>query len=318
MKKLVVLDSFTINPNDNVWKKFSEFVDEIKIYHRTNDDEVLERIKDSNYVLTCKVPLHSEVVEKCESLEYVGSMATGFNHISINACKNKNVIVTNAPNYSTNAVSELVFAFIFEAMRKVSQHNAMVQNGDWINSKDFCFYDDKVSELANKTIGIFGFGNIGKKVCKIAQAFDMKILVHTKTKRENTHNIKFVSRDELFKNSDIISLHCPLNDETREIINKNSISQMKDGVIIVNTGRGLLINEQDLKEALLTKKVAYALLDVLSSEPMKQTNPLFNIKNCIITPHYGWCPIETREKLFEIIIENLKQYVNGNPINIVG
>lgn len=317
MKKLVVLDSFTVNSNDKVWDKFYDFASEVKVYHKTLEDEVYNRICDADFVLTCKTPINREVIEKCDKLKYIGSMATGFNHICVDACTNKNITVTNAPNYSTNAVSELVFAFIFHALRKVSKHNERVQNGEWINSEHFCFYDKDVCELANKTIGVLGYGNIGKRVCEIASAFGMNVLVSTRTKREDSENIKFVCKDELFEKSDIISLHCPLNDETKEIINKASISKMKEGVIIVNTGRGALINEGDLKEGLLNNKVGYALLDVVSEEPMKKDNPLLNVKNCIITPHYGWCPIETRERLMKIIIKNLEEYIKGNKLNVV-
>ena len=317
MKKLVVLDAFSVNSGDFSWDDFSKFVDEIKIYDRTNKDEVFDRIKDASYILACKSLITRDIIEKCNNLEYIGSMATGFNHIDVEFCNQKNIVVTNVPDYSTNAVSELVFALIFEACRKVSEHNDRVQKGEWINSKDFCFYNDAVFEIANKTIGILGYGNIGKKVSKIAQAFDMKVLVHTRTKREDTENVKFVSKEELFKNSDIITLHCPLNDETKEIINKDSISKMKDGVIIVNTGRGPLINEIDLRDALNSKKVGYALLDVVSVEPMKKDNPLLNVENCIITPHYGWCPFETRKRLFDILMKNLENFVKGNPINVI-
>lgn len=317
MKKLVVLDGFSVNSDNSFWNKFSEFVDDVKIYKRTSKDEIIERIRDANYILACKTPLSGDILKNCNNLEYIGSMATGFNHIDIDFCKNKNIVVTNVPNYSTNAVSELVFAFLFEACRKVSEHNRRVQAGEWINSKDFCFYNNEVCEISNKTIGIIGYGDIGKKVCKIAEAFGMKILVYTRTKREDTENIKFVSKEELFKNSDIISLHCPLNDDTKEIINKNSISQMKDGVMIVNTGRGPLINEPDLKEGLLSKKISYALLDVLCVEPMTEDNPLLNIENCIITPHYGWCPVETRERLSNIFYENLKKFINGDSQNLI-
>ncbi len=317
MKKLVVLDYFTVSSGNFNWNILNDFVDKIELYERTESEEILERIKDANYVLTCKTKITKDVIEKCENLEYIGSMATGYNHIDYEFCKQKNIVVTNSPDYSTNAVSELVFAFLFEIFRKVGEHNKMVQRGNWINSKDFCFYDTGVCEIANKTIGIFGYGNIGKKVAKIAEAFDMKVLVCTRTHYKDTENIKFVSKSELLKNSDIISLHCPLTDDTKEIINKNTISEMKDGVVIVNSSRGQLINEVDLRDALISGKVGYALLDVVSVEPMVDKNILLGLKNCIITPHYGWCPYETRMRLIDIFIENLKSFINGNPINIV-
>lgn len=317
MKKIVVLDGFSINSGDFSWEALSKIFDSVEIYDRTEKNEIIDRVKGANYILTCKTPISKNTIEQCKNLEYIGSMATGFNHIDVDFCKQKNISVTNAPDYSTNAVSELTIAFLFEAFRKVSEHNTRVQNGEWINSKDFCFYSKDVWEIANKTIGIFGYGNIGKKVSKIAQALDMKVLVHTRTKREDTENIKFVSKEELFKNSDVISLHCPLNENTKEIINKETLSMMKDGVIIINTGRGGLINELDLRDALKNGKVKYALLDVISSEPMKKDHPLFNLENCVITPHYGWCPLETRERLFNLILKNVESFAQGNPINLV-
>lgn len=317
MKKLVVLDDFSVSSGNFDWNIVSDLVDKIEVYERTNEEDVLERIKDASYVLACKTKITKEIIEKCNNLEYIGSMATGYNHIDYDFCREKNIVVTNCPDYSTNAVSELVFAFIFEIFRKVGKHNKMVQDGGWINSKDFCFYDSDVSELANKTIGILGYGNIGKKVAKIASAFDMKVLVYTRSNYPDTENIKFVSKNELFKNSDIISLHCPLTNDTREIINKESIGEMKDGVVLINTGRGPLINENDLKDALISKKVSYALLDVVSVEPMLKENVLLNIENCIITPHYGWCPYETRMRLINMFIENLREFIKGNKLNIV-
>ncbi len=317
MKKIVILDGFSVNPGDFSWGALSEFSKEVKVHYRTNEDEIMDRVKDAECVLTCKTPMRKDIIQECENLKYIGSMATGFNQIDVDFCKERNIIVTNVPNYSTNAVSELVFAFLFEAFRKVSEHNKRVQDREWINSSDFCFYNKDVCEVANKTMGIIGYGNIGKKVSKIAQALDMKVLIHTRTKGQDQKGIKFVSKEELFASSDVISLHCPLNDETREIINEDSISIMKNGVTIINTGRGGLINEFALSDALKFKKVKYALLDVISSEPMKEYNPLLNIENCIITPHYGWCPFETRKKLFDLIIKNVESFVQGNPINVV-
>ena len=317
MKKLVVLDNFTVDSGNFNWNSLNNFIEKIDLYDRTLNEEILERVKDANYILTCKTKITKDIIEKCENLEYIGSMATGYNHIDYDYCKQKNIVVTNAPNYSTNAVSELVFAFLFEIFRKVGKHNKRVQNGEWINSKDFCFYDKGVCELANKTIGIFGYGNIGKKVAQIAAAFDMRVLVYTRSQHKDTENIKFVSKNELLKNSDIISLHCPLTYDTKEIINQNTINEMKHEVIIVNTSRGQLINEVDLKNALISGKVGFALLDVVSVEPMIDKNILLGLKNCIITPHYGWCPHETRMRLIDIFIENLKSFIKGSPINVV-
>ncbi|EGX28508.1 glycerate dehydrogenase [Candidatus Arthromitus sp. SFB-mouse-NYU] len=315
MKKVVVLDAHSVNPGEFDWNIFLDCVDEVERYDRTSEDEIFERIKDATYVFTCKVPLRSELLEKCSNLKYIGSMATGVNHIDVEFCSRNNIVVTNVPNYSTNAVSELVFAYMFEYFRKVSLHNRRVHSGEWVKSKDFCFYDRRVSEIAGKTLGIFGYGNIGRKVSEIAIVFGMKVLVHTTTKREDTDNIKFVSKEELFKNSDIISLHCPLTNDTRHIINKETLSIMKDGVIIINTARGQLISEQDLKDSLQSGKVGIAFLDVVEVEPMFESNVLLGVQNCVITPHYGWCPFEARERLFNQLKINLQEFLNGNIIN---
>lgn len=317
MRKIVVLDSFCVNPGDFDWDIFLNSVDKIDKYDRTSKDQILDRIKDATYVLTCKVPLRESVLRECKNIEYIGSMATGFNHIDVDYCNKNNIIVTNVPDYSTNAVSEQVFAYLFHLYKKVDIHNTRVQNGEWTRSHDFCFYDSGVSELAGKTLGIFGYGNIGKKVAKIAEALDMKIIVYTRTKRENTGNIRFVSKEELFGESDIISLHCPLTEDTKYIINKDTISMMKDGVVLVNTARGQLVKEVDLRDALLSKKVGYALLDVVEVEPMLQDNVLRGISNCVITPHYAWSPYETRERLLYGVRDNLSNYLNGNPTNVI-
>ncbi|BAK81450.1 D-2-hydroxyacid dehydrogenase [Candidatus Arthromitus sp. SFB-rat-Yit] len=316
MDKVVVLDAYTINPGEFNWGVFLDYADRVEVHDRTQEDEVFERVKDATYVLTCKVPLRGEVLDRCKKLEYIGSMATGVDHIDIDFCSKNNITVTNVPDYSTNAVSELVFAYIFEYFRKVSLHNRRVHSGEWVKSKDFCFYDRRVSEIAGKTLGIFGYGNIGKKVSEIAVAFGMKVLVHTTTKREDTDNIKFVSKEELFKNSDILSLHCPLTNDTKHIINKETLSIMKDGVIIINTARGKLIDEQALKESLQNGKVGIAFLDVIEVEPMLESNVLLGVQNCVITPHYGWCPLETRERLFNQLRINLQEFsIHGNVIN---
>lgn len=317
MKKLVVLDTFSVNSGEFKWDNIINLVDKTEIYDVTKKEEVVDRIKDATYVFACKTPITREVIEKCKNVKFISSMATGFNHIDVDACEENNIVVTNVPDYSTNAVSELVFAYIFEAYRKVQEHNNRVQKGEWINSKDFCFYDKSVSEIYGKTLGIIGYGNIGKRVSEIASVLGMNVLVYTRSKRENKGNIKFVSKEEIFQNSDLISLHCPLNNDTRELINKDTIAQMKTGVIIINTARGPLINEEDLKEALKSKKVSKAFLDVVSKEPMDEKNVLLNVENCIITPHYGWCPQETRRRLFGVLEENLKSFIDGNPINVV-
>ena len=318
--KIVVLDGYTINPGDLKWdgiKKFGELI----VHDRTgfSADNVIKTIGDADIVFTNKTPLPKAVLEKSPSVKYIGVLATGYNVVDTIAAKDLGIIVTNIPTYGTSAVAQFTFALLLELCNHAGHHSEAVKNGDWTKSADFCFWNYPLIELAGKNIGLIGFGRIGQAVAAIAQALGLKVLAFDSYQNPAlvSNTLRYVSLDELLEKSDIISLHCPLSDNTKGIINKNSISKMKDGVMIINTSRGPLVEEQDLCDALNSGKVAGAAVDVVSAEPIAANNPLLKAKNCIITPHIAWAPIESRTRLMKIAVENLAAYAAGKPVNIV-
>ncbi len=318
--KIVVLDGFTLNPGDLSWDGLKCFGD-LTLYDRTDhsSEKIIQNIDGAEIVFTNKTPLTREVLKAVPSVKYIGVLATGYNVVDTGAARDLGMIVTNVPAYSTDSVAQLTFALLLEICHHVGSHNEAVYRGDWSNSKDFCFWNYPLIELSGKTMGIIGFGRIGQAVAKIAQTFGLKVLAtdnNYKPALEN-ENCKYASLESLFDESDIISLHCPLTDSNREMINSNSILKMKDGVIIINTSRGPLINEADLSKALNSGKVSGAAVDVVSFEPIKQDNPLLKAKNCIITPHIAWAPKEARIRLMDIAVENLRAFLAGKPRNIV-
>lgn len=316
--KIVVLDGYTLNPGDISWDEFKK-LGEVEIYDRTPKDKILERIGNSEIAITNKTPLGRDVFVKLPNLKYIGVLATGYNVVDVDAAKEFGITVTNVPDYGTMAVAQFTFALLLELCNHVWEHNAAVKNGEWTKCADFCFYKYPLIELAGKTLGIIGFGRIGKSVSDIAVAMGMNVLAYSRNRNKviKNENIRYAQLEELLAESDVISLHCPLTESTRGMINENTIGKMKDGVIIINTARGPLIEEEDLAEALNNGKVAGAAVDVVSAEPIKENNPLLRAKNCIITPHIAWAPKETRERLMKIAAENLKSYLSGNPINVV-
>lgn len=317
--KLVILDSFATTGGNISLDGFSEFCESITVHERTKPEQTIERIGDAEMVVANKTVLDKAVLDACPNIKYIGLFSTGYNVVDIDVAKARGIVVTNVPSYSTSGVSQLTFAFMLSFFSMVDAHNTRVQNGEWVNSVDFCFYDSRIRELAGKTLGIIGFGNIGKKVAQIAAAFDMKVLVYSRTRYSEyeNENLAFVSLDELYAKSDVISLHCPLFKETERLINKNSIAKMKSEVIIINTSRGAIIDEQDLADALNSGRVAGAAVDVVSFEPIKAENPLLGAKNCIITPHIAWAGNETRERLISIAVDNARAFIKGNPQNNV-
>ncbi|WP_370478547.1 D-2-hydroxyacid dehydrogenase [Tamlana flava] len=318
--KIVVLDGYTLNPGDLNWEGIKQYGD-LTVFDRTayNDSDIINNIGDAEIVFTNKTPINSSILKKTPNLKYIGVLATGFNVVDIEFAKKNNITVTNVPNYSSTAVAQFTLALLLEMCHHVGAHNSAVKIGEWINSKDFSFWNYPLIELSGKTLGIIGFGKIGKATAKIAQAFGLKIKVYNRTVFTEFENetLKFVSLEELLKSSDIISLHCPLTKETEGLINSRSITKMKDGAMIINTSRGPLINETDLAKALNEGKLSGAAIDVISKEPMKKDNPLLNAKNCIITPHIAWAPKEARMRLMQTTVENLEAFLSGKPKNVV-
>ncbi len=316
--KIVVLDSQMLNRNDPSWKEI-EKCGELVIYDTTPKEKVVERIFDATAIYTNKTVITREIVEKCPNLKWIGVFGTGYNVVDAVACKENGVLVANVPEYSTNAVAQHTFALLLSLTCRVQNLSDNVHKGNWVGATINAFQQNELTEVFGKTFGIIGFGNIGKAVSKIANAFGMNILVYSRTKYPEfeSENLKFVDFDTLLKESDIISLHCPLNENTSGIINKDAISKMKDGVILINTARGGILNETDVAQALKSGKIFALGADVVSFEPISNDNALLGIENAIITPHVAWAPTETRERLMKVSAENLINFLSGNPTNIV-
>ena len=318
--KIVILDGYTENPGDLSWDGFAQ-LGELTVYDRTAPDkldEIISRIADAEIVITNKTPIGQEVLKACPSIRYIGVLATGYNVVDVNAAKEKGIPVCNIPTYGTTAVAQFVIALLLEICHHIPHHANAVQAGRWSACPDFCFWDYPLIELAGKTMGCIGFGRIGQNTAVIAKALGMKILAFDEYSNDAGRALAdYVSLDELFAQSDVISLHCPLFPSTQGIINKESIAKMKDGVIILNTSRGPLIVEEDLKAALDSGKVYAAGLDVVAVEPIKADNVLLSCPNCIITPHIAWAPKESRARLMDIAVNNLQSFLLGKTINQV-
>ncbi len=316
--KIVVLDGYVLNPGDLSWADF-EHLGDLEIYPRTPVEQISERIKDADIILTNKTPLTKETLQQTKALKYIGVLATGYNVVDIKAAKEQGIVVTNIPAYGTATVAQMATALLLEMCHHVGAHSKAVQEGQWTNSIDWCFWNTPLIELSGKTLGIIGFGSIGQRFAKIAKALGMTILAYSGQGKEGrtSQDADYVSFEELLKQSDVISLHCPLFDSTKGIINAENIQKMKDGVMIINTARGPLIVEEDLADALNSGKVAGAALDVLFQEPPSMDNPLMKAKNCIITPHIAWASQEARQRLMSIAIKNLEGFLQGKPHNIV-
>lgn len=314
---IVVLDGYGLNPGDLSWERLHKIGD-AKIYDRTAKEDIIERIGDAEIVLTNKTPINAEIMDKTK-IKYIGVLATGYNVVDVEAAKERGIIVTNVPAYSTASVAQMVFAHALEICNHVAHHDRTVKEGKWEKCPDFCYWERHLIELDGKVMGIIGYGRIGQAVAKVAQAFGMKVIAYSPRKRKEleNENMRYVELDELFSQSDIISLHAPLFESTRNIINKESISKMKKSVIIINTSRGPLVNEQDLADALNSGRIYAAGVDVVSEEPIKANNPLLKAKNIFITPHIAWAPKEARVRLMNIAMENIEAYLAGRPINVV-
>lgn len=316
--RIIVLDGYTENPGDLSWRGLEQF-GAVTVYDRTPNELILERIGDADVVYTNKTPLSREVIEAAPNLRFIGVLATGYNVVDVVAAREKRIPVSNIPAYGTDAVAQFAIALLLEICHHVGHHSQAVKEGRWSSNPDFCFWDYPLIELANKTMGIIGFGRIGQATARIAAALNMKVLAYDKFRDPNleTEHIRYAELEELYQHSDVISLHVPLFPETEGMINRKSIESMKDGVIIINNSRGQLIVEQDLADALNSGKVYAAGLDVVSSEPIALDNPLLRAKNCIITPHISWASKESRQRLMDLAVDNLAQFIKGTPINVV-
>lgn len=312
---IVILDGYTLNPGDLSWEGLAAF-GELTVYERTEPDQILSRIGSADIVITNKTPLDAETIAKAPNLKYIGVLATGYNVVNIDAARKRGVVVTNIPTYGTDAVAQFAFALLLEIAHHVQKHSDAVKEGRWTIHPDFCFWDYPLIELAGKTMGIIGYGRIGQATARIAKAFGMHVIAYDVSQQSEDSDV-YVDLDTLLGTSDVISLHCPLFESTKGIINKASIARMKDGVIILNNSRGPLIVEQDLADALNSGKVYAAGLDVVSEEPIKADNPLLTAKNCLITPHISWAPKESRQRLMDIAVHNLKAFVEGKPQHVV-
>lgn len=317
--KIVNLDGYTTNPGDLSWEGIKRFGD-YTVYDRTPADKVIERAKGANILIINKTVVTREILDALSpELEYIGLQSTGYNVVDCDYARKLGITVCNIPAYSTKAVAQLVFAFILLVTNEVALHSNAVKNGEWCTCPDFCFWKTPLTELDSKIIGIIGFGSIGRRVAKLAEAFDMKVLAYAPRPKDKGElkTVEFVDLDTLLINSDIITCHCPLTEETKGMINEENISKMKKNAIFINTSRGPVVDEKALADALNSEKIKAACLDVLETEPALESNPLLKAKNCYITPHIAWAAHETRARLLKILEENIEAYLSGKPQNVV-
>ena len=315
--KIIVLDGYGLNPGDLNWDGF-EALGELTVYDRTLPSELMERAAGAEVLITNKTLITAENMADLPELKYIGVLATGYNVVDIDAAKACGIVVTNIPAYSTASVAQMVFAHILNITQRVGYYADENKQGRWTKNADFCYWDTQLVELQGKKMGIVGLGNIGQATARIAQAFGMEVCVYSsKPQFVLPSGIKKMDLEELFSECDVVSLHCPLTPDTKEMVNADRLSKMKSNAILINTGRGPLINEQDLADALNEGRIAAAGLDVLSVEPSVEGNPLLTARNCFITPHIAWATLEARTRLMEIAVQNLKSYLNGQIINNV-
>ncbi len=315
--KIVILDGHAANPGDLSWKPLEE-LGEVIVYERTSPEELLDRAKDADAALTNKVYFGENELQQLPKLKYIGVLATGYNAVDIKAACRHGVTVTNIPAYSTDSVAQHVFALILNVLNRVDRYADYNRNGRWSANPDFCYWDMRIRELASMKMGIVGLGNIGRKVAKIALAFGAEVYAFTsKEQSELPEGIRKCSLENLFNTCDIISLHCPLTDNTKEMINRSTLAMMQPGTILVNTGRGPLVNEPDVAAALQEGRIAAYATDVMCQEPPEADNPLFKCQNAFITPHMAWGTVEARQRLMDIALNNIKAFAKGKPINVV-
>lgn len=316
--KIVILDGRALNPGDLSYDCMNQFGDVELYQHTDTEDETIARIGNAEIVLVNKVPINEAILSACPSIKLICVQATGYNIVDVDACARRSIPVCNVPAYGTAAVAQFTLALMLEFCHRIGQHDAAVHDGKWCRCNNFCFWDTPQMELGGKTLGIIGFGRIGQAVAKLANAFGMKVIAYSRTERPEGREIaQYVDLDTLYAKSDFISLHCPLFPENAKMINSQAITRMKDGAVLINTARGGLLDEQAVADALARGKLAGAAVDVVSEEPMKDTNPLLTAPNCIITPHIAWAPKESRQRLLDCVADNIRCFLNGTPQNVV-
>lgn len=314
--KIAVLDWYTVNINGDISTSYLEELGDVNIIQMTSPERTAHNIGDAEIVLCNKVMITREVIDSCPNLKYIGLFATGFNNVDIEYARKKNIVVCNAGSYSTNAVAQQTFAYILDYCNKIRDYDIAVKNGEWEKFPSFSYFPIPTAELAGKTISIVGYGSIGRKVAKLANAFDMNVIVSTRTKPiDCPYEVTDIMT--AVRKADILTFHCPLTEKTKGIVNAELLSEMKQTAILINTSRGAVVNEKDLADALNQKRIAGAYLDVLEKEPMSPDTPLKNARNCIITPHTSWASFETRSRLVKIVCDNIKAWQNGSPVNKV-
>lgn len=317
--KLVILDGYTENPGDLSWDWLKDLVDEYIVYDKTPVELVAERAIDADILVTNKTPIDKETLSQLKKLRFISTLSTGYNVIDIDAARELDIVVSNIPAYSTDGVAQLVFALLLEMTNRVALHDESVKKGEWASCEHFCYWKTPLTELAVKTFGIIGFGKIGSAVAAIANAFKMKVIAYSPNTRsyDGFGSVEFMSLDEVIASSDVISLHCPLTESTTGLVNKEFISKMKKGAYIINTSRGPVLNEADVRDALEEGYLAGVGADVLSTEPPAADNPLANCSKTVVTPHIAWASLEARTRLMNIFKSNIEGFVNGEPVNRV-
>jgi len=316
--KIVVLDGYALNPGDLSWTGFEAF-GELVVHDRSGGDDILRHAAGADVLLTNKTPIREEIINRLPNLKFIGVLATGYNIVDVQAASKKGVTVSNIPDYGNYSVAQLTLALLLELCHHVQRHSDSAREGKWAESKDWCYWDYPLVELAGKTMGIIGFGSIGQKVGDLATAFGMNIIAAARTRGDQSHrtNFRWDEISELLRHSDVVSIHCPLTAETKGLINSRTLGSMKANAFLLNTSRGPIIVDEDLAKALNTGVIAGAGIDVLSIEPPRSDNPLFKAKNCIITPHIAWATKEARARLMEMAVKNMEAFLNGAPVNVV-
>ena len=315
--KLINLDASALNPGDLSWDVLNQF-GQVTLYQKTESEaEAIARISDHEIVLTNKVPITENILNACPNIKMISVQATGYNIVDTTACARRGIPVCNVPDYGTTAVAQFTLALMLELCHRIGYHDAVVHDGKWCRSSTFCFWDTPQMELGGKTLGIIGFGRIGQATARLAQTFGMQVITYSRTRKENNSTVEYVDLDTLLCRSDFVSLHCPLFAENSKMVNAEFLGKMKPGAFLINTARGGLLDEHAVADALASGKLGGAAVDVVTEEPMNVSNPLLTAPNCIITPHIAWAPKESRQRLLDCCVENIRAFLQGKPRNVV-